>query len=370
MPRSFLVRSRRLTSHQTQPFDEDDHVLSLTNIPVRGPVETGSREPAALVIKLEEPPLSLNPMETTPSLCGPEPRCWRAAQTLVGLGAARDGLSASPGAEEGVCGRRPTCEDLWTTLSPSASDKVFVPSEAVMALGLRCRPCPWTGSSTVRLKHLVEDYLSPLLEAKGTVQKQSSTQSSEGKGCTVASTPRGPYDSLKCDKGFPSPHRPDVHVRRPHSGTQHFSCGTCEKAFGHSASVEQHRATHTQTKEKSFNCKICGKNFKRSSTLSTHLLIHSDTRPYPCQYCGKCFHQKSDMKKHTFIHTGEKPHKCQVCGKAFSQSSNLITHSRKHTGFKPFICSACEKGFQRKVDLRRHQETHIEFNSAGGRVKA
>ncbi|KAK5906631.1 hypothetical protein CesoFtcFv8_004559 [Champsocephalus esox] len=165
----------------------------------------------------------------------------------------------------------------------------------------------------------------------------------------------GAFKCIKCSKVFSTPHGLEVHVRRSHSGTRPYACDICGKTFGHSVSLEQHKAVHSQ--ERSFDCKICGKSFKRSSTLSTHLLIHSDTRPYPCQYCGKRFHQKSDMKKHTFIHTGEKPHKCQVCGKAFSQSSNLITHSRKHTGYKPFSCDLCGKGFQRKVDLRRHKET-------------
>ncbi|KAH9509406.1 hypothetical protein Btru_045809 [Bulinus truncatus] len=165
----------------------------------------------------------------------------------------------------------------------------------------------------------------------------------------------------QCQKPFSTPHGLEVHVRRTHSGSRPFACDVCNKTFGHSVSLDQHRSIHNQ--ERSFECHQCGKTFKRSSTLSTHLLIHSDTRPYPCPYCGKRFHQKSDMKKHTYIHTGEKPHKCQQCGKAFSQSSNLITHSRKHTGFKPFACGQCGRAFQRKVDLRRHFETQ---HSVGG----
>ncbi|KAK6195941.1 hypothetical protein SNE40_001264 [Patella caerulea] len=166
---------------------------------------------------------------------------------------------------------------------------------------------------------------------------------------------KGSYECVKCMKQFSTPHGLEVHVRRSHSGRRPYACDICNKTFGHSVSLSQHRAVHTQ--EKSFSCNQCGKSFKRSSTLSTHLLIHSDTRPYPCPYCGKRFHQKSDMKKHTYIHTGEKPYKCTHCGKAFSQSSNLITHSRKHTGFKPFSCKSCNRSFQRKVDLRRHMET-------------
>ncbi|BFZ00245.1 hypothetical protein BsWGS_03284 [Bradybaena similaris] len=165
----------------------------------------------------------------------------------------------------------------------------------------------------------------------------------------------------QCNKPFNTPHGLEVHVRRSHAGSRPYACEVCNKTFGHSVSLHQHRSTHVQ--ERSFECHQCGKTFKRSSTLSTHLLIHSDTRPYPCPFCGKRFHQKSDMKKHTYIHTGEKPHKCQQCGKAFSQSSNLITHSRKHTGFKPFACGQCGRAFQRKVDLRRHFETQHSFGS-------
>lgn len=114
---------------------------------------------------------------------------------------------------------------------------------------------------------------------------------------------KGSFECVKCLKHFSTPHGLEVHVRRSHSGKRPYACNVCNKTFGHSVSLTQHRAVHNQ--EKSFQCQQCGKTFKRSSTLSTHLLIHSDTRPYPCPYCGKRFHQKSDMKKHTYIHTGE-----------------------------------------------------------------
>lgn len=118
----------------------------------------------------------------------------------------------------------------------------------------------------------------------------------------VTGLEKGTYECVKCLKLFSTPHGLEVHVRRSHSGRRPYACEICNKTFGHSVSLTQHRAVHTQ--EKSFHCNQCGKCFKRSSTLSTHLLIHSDTRPFPCPYCGKRFHQKSDMKKHTYVHTG------------------------------------------------------------------
>ncbi|CAF0746688.1 unnamed protein product [Didymodactylos carnosus] len=111
------------------------------------------------------------------------------------------------------------------------------------------------------------------------------------------------YKCRECDKYFSTAHGLEVHARRTHIGLRPYSCDLCQKTFGHSISLKQHRLTHSQ--ERCFQCKTCFKCFKRSSTLSTHLLIHSDTRPYSCTYCGKRFHQKSDMKKHTYIHTGK-----------------------------------------------------------------
>ena len=219
------------------------------------------------------------------------------------------------------------------------------PNETPHQFSMRWRPTHATthGESTQNLeKH------------QGPQENESSRKSSKSK--KKESESGETFGCLKCKKVFATPHGLEVHVRRSHSGKRPYECDLCEKTFGHSVSLEQHKSIHTN--EKVFECKQCNKKFKRSSTLSTHMLIHSDTRPFPCEYCGKRFHQKSDMKKHTYIHTGEKPHKCTECGKAFSQSSNLITHSRKHSGHKPFVCTVCGRAFYRKVDLRRHSFTH------------
>ena len=65
---------------------------------------------------------------------------------------------------------------------------------------------------------------------------------------------KGAYECVKCLKQFSTPHGLEVHVRRSHSGKRPYACDICNKTFGHSVSLTQHRAVHTQ--EKSFQVSV------------------------------------------------------------------------------------------------------------------
>ncbi|XP_041097944.1 zinc finger protein Gfi-1b-like [Polyodon spathula] len=353
MPRSFLVRCKKSSVHQSVRYMEegDSHT------------DAASRH----VEDLSRIHGYLNPAEAVPFK---ELKGSAAAPATQELKSSYRNPSGSDGVfeepKEGPAIPASPREGLLHTGSrtgqgwrlPTSPDKPCLPGEpSSPALGLSFGPYCWPDCPECDLKVLVQSLLSPGLDLSR-AEGEGSRESSRTLLCAQLLHCRAPYKCPVCSKVFSSSPGLETHLRRSHGSRVAFPLAGYGKAGGHSVSLLPERGVRCEVKERSFGCTVCGKTFKRSSTLSTHLLIHSDTRPYPCQHCGKRFHQKSDMKKHTFIHTGEKPHKCQVCGKSFSQSSNLITHSRKHTGFKPFTCPTCSKGFQRKVDLRRHQEIH------------
>ncbi|XP_053138487.1 zinc finger protein Gfi-1b [Hemicordylus capensis] len=326
MPRSFLVKSKKIHSYHQYRVVDDDLIVPKWDLATVAPSSSEQRK----AFSVDGPECPAPKEENDPNGTKEE------SSPVQGMTRT---ISGSPTPEMPAS----ALATRERRTSMSSRDPFYKPGFSWDAF--RAPPYGYLPMSSALLDRSISLYGSHLLPASEPPLDYSMRYSPDMES----------YHCVICHKIFSTPHGLEVHVRRSHSGTRPFACDVCGKTFGHAVSLEQHTNIHSQ--EKSFECKMCGKAFKRSSTLSTHLLIHSDTRPYPCQYCGKRFHQKSDMKKHTYIHTGEKPHKCQVCGKAFSQSSNLITHSRKHTGFKPFTCEQCGKGFQRKVDLRRHRES-------------
>lgn len=69
----------------------------------------------------------------------------------------------------------------------------------------------------------------------------------------------GNYSCPSCHKVFSTAHGLEVHVRRSHTGSRHFTCDICDKTFGHAVSLDQHRSMHAQ--DRTFSCKQCGTIF-------------------------------------------------------------------------------------------------------------
>jgi len=84
----------------------------------------------------------------------------------------------------------------------------------------------------------------------------------------------------------------------------------------------------------------------------------SHTKPYQCDVCDKRFGNSKNMKDHRLIkHENPNAFKCHVCNKAFSSKKNLKNHLMTHEEIrvKPFKCQQCKKSFANERSLKAHK---------------
>ena len=78
---------------------------------------------------------------------------------------------------------------------------------------------------------------------------------------------------------------------------KHFSCQVCDKRFAKKYSLDQHQATHSETR--SFKCSLCldGRIFKTKDGLNNHMVLRYDPK-IACSNCEYKTHTKSNFKRH------------------------------------------------------------------------
>ncbi|XP_076046942.1 uncharacterized protein LOC143028550 [Oratosquilla oratoria] len=190
-----------------------------------------------------------------------------------------------------------------------------------------------------------------------------------------------------CHKSF-STHRylHVVHIKRCHYGLPiKYSCHKCGKGFVDKSSFENHKITHSESKN--FACEFCGAMFKTPYALRTHRNTHTREVKYcctdcnseflhqcnliahrkrfhlpqehkvVCEICGKAFAARRDLYRHQLGHAQERPYQCSECNKNYTTKEGLKTHLRIHTGERPYKCSLCKKGFHKSALLRRHERS-------------
>ncbi|KAL6265027.1 hypothetical protein P5V15_005118 [Pogonomyrmex californicus] len=149
-----------------------------------------------------------------------------------------------------------------------------------------------------------------------------------------------------------------THIRRVHQRDFPYRCGQCGKGFMSNYDLEDHRASHLDSK--SFVCEYCGNMYSQKSYLIAHMrAIHgqkSEPKKYQCDLCSKSFASEHNLRNHASLHSQK--FLCAQCGKEFATNHALELHNRKHTGERPYQCKLCSKAFARSVALRVHKLTH------------
>ena len=137
-------------------------------------------------------------------------------------------------------------------------------------------------------------------------------------------------------------------------GGQKFICPICEKAFSHKATLEQHKAVHSD--EKKFKCKLCTYSTKYNSHLAAHRRVH-EGKVHRCTFDGCQYWTPKGtlLKAHIRAHNGDKIFKCNTCLKGFVEAGQLRRHEKIHSEAKPFACNECTYVTNRKDKLKEHQ---------------
>ncbi|XP_067205495.1 PR domain zinc finger protein 5-like isoform X2 [Linepithema humile] len=166
------------------------------------------------------------------------------------------------------------------------------------------------------------------------------------------------YRCEQCSKGFMSNYDLEDH-KASHLDTKSFICEYCGLTFSQKTYLIAHkRAIHEKRKTapKQHQCDLCDKNFVSEHILRKHVSLHSQR--FLCAQCGKEFATNHALKLHSRKHTGERPYQCKQCTKAFARSMALRVHELTHTGERPYVCDLCEQHFTQRSSMMVHRRRH------------
>ncbi|XP_040834143.1 zinc finger protein 473 [Ochotona curzoniae] len=184
----------------------------------------------------------------------------------------------------------------------------------------------------------------------------------------------------KCDKDFGRSKYLTQH-KRTHATVKPFVCAPCGKAFGHRAQLARHQSSHSGPKgsEPGSTMPHGASSLEQQPWLLTerpsqstessdatfsqgtagHQSEHLCKRAWPCDHCDRVFTHRRYLARHQGTHAGQRPVECHECGKTFDRSASLAKHRRNvHSGEKAHVCAICSKAFAQRAQLLRHERVH------------
>ncbi len=149
--------------------------------------------------------------------------------------------------------------------------------------------------------------------------------------------------------------------KKGHRETLH-KCNVCQKSFTTQQSLNFHKRSHAQIKNKfsgsvystllNLKCSESGEDISSREALFKHRGVHPECRPYSCRHCQAIFKLPCSLRKHEEKHlitSMPRKLKCRSCKRAFWSKEELEAHncSRADKGkhkvkeSKIFLCHIC-----------------------------
>lgn len=152
-----------------------------------------------------------------------------------------------------------------------------------------------------------------------------------------------PFECPVCDDRFHDEEETDEHREEEHN-----CCIECERYFGSSEALEQHR--QGSSKHNPFECPTCDDRFSEQDDLDEH----REEAHHCCIECDRHFVNEGALEQHRQT-SSKHCIECPTCDDTFSSEDDL----NEHRADEHNRCIECERDFQSKQNLQTHLKSSV-----------